>query len=354
MEVIVITGASAGVGRATAKEFAKLGCKIALIARGKEGLNAAKKDVEELGGQAITIQCDVSDWNAVEQAADRVEQELGPIDVWVNNAMSSVYAPFSKIAAQDFHRVTEVTYLGTVYGTKAALERMLSRDRGAIVQVSSALGFRSIPLQSAYCGAKHGIDGFTESVRTELIHNRSNVHISTVALPGVNTPQFDWTKTVFRRKGRPVGKIYQPEVPARAIVWAAQHKRKSIVIGYPTLKSLIGERLMSGLLDHYVADAAWEGSIGDELVTSNYREDLYQPVDNEEDFGAHGRFDDEATPNSIQLWLNLNRSWLIPLGALLAAGIYFFRKQQRTSDFSQDGHEDPAKLRQFKFEKVMN
>ena len=354
MEVIVITGASAGVGRATAKEFAKLGCKIALIARGKEGLNAAKKDVEELGGKAIIIEGDVSDSNAVEQAAERVERELGPIDVWVNNAMASIYAPFSKIAAEDFHRVTEVSYLGTVYGTKAALKRMLERDRGAIVQVSSALGFRSIPLQSAYCGAKHGIEGFTESVRTELIHNRSNVHITTLALPGINTPQFDWTKTIFRRKGRPVGKVYRPEVPARAIVWAAQHKRKSIVIGYPTLESFLGERLMSGLLDRYVADAAWEGSIGDELVTSHYREDLYQPVDDDEDFGAHGRFDDEAASYSIQLWLNLNRSWLIPLGALITAGIFFYRKQRKSKEFLSDGFEEPANLTEIKFDRVLH
>ncbi len=353
MEVIVITGASAGVGRATAKEFAKLGCKIALLARGHEGLEAAKRDVEELGGKAITIECDVSDWNAVEQAAERIEWELGPIDVWVNNAMSSMYAPFSKMSAEDFHRITEVTYLGAVYGTKAALKRMLERDRGAIVQVSSALGFRSIPLQSAYCGAKHGIEGFSEAVRTELIHMRSNVRITTVALPGVNTPQFEWTKTVFRRKGRPVGKIYQPEVPARAILWAAQNKRKRIVIGVPTLESLIGERLMSGLFDHYIADKAWEGSIGDELVTSHYRENLYQPVDAETDFGAHGCFDEESAPESIQLWLNLNRMWLICTGALLVAGILLLRNRDTEIDFLADGFEEPSRFGKVPLEKVL-
>ncbi|HEX5316182.1 MAG TPA: SDR family oxidoreductase, partial [Candidatus Kapabacteria bacterium] len=310
MEVIVITGASAGVGRATAREFAKLGCKIALLARGHEGLMAAKRDVEELGGIAIAIECDVSNAHAVEQAAERVERELGPIDVWVNDAMSSVYGPFSKMSLADFHRITEVTYLGTVHGTKSALKRMLARDRGAIVQVSSALGFRSIPLQSAYCGAKHAIEGFSESLRTELFHTRSNVHITTVALPAVNTPQFEWTKTLLGKKGKPVGKIYQPEVPTRAIVWAAHHRRKRIVIGYPTLESLIGERLMSGLLDHYVADTAWNGSISDEPLPNNYRENLYEAVDSDRDFGAHGRFDKEATPYSIQLWLNLNRTWL--------------------------------------------
>ncbi len=356
MEVIVITGASAGVGRATAREFAKLGCKIALLARGHEGLKAAKKDVEELGGKAITIECDVSDSNAVEQAAERIEQELGPIDVWVNDAMSSIYAPFSQISPEDFHRVTEVTYLGAVYGTQSALKRMLPRNRGAIVQVSSALGFRSIPLQSAYCGAKHAIEGFTESIRTELIHTRSNVHISTVALPGVNTPQFDWTKTVFRRKGQPVGKVYQPEVPARAIVWAARHKRKRIVIGVPTLESLIGERLMSGLFDRYISDIAWNGSIGDELVTSHYRENLYQPVDNEKDFGAHGRFDEEAKSTSVQLWLNLNRSWLLGAAVLAAGAFLLFRKRDGAEfpTFETDGFKIPAEFGTAPIEKVLD
>src|SRR5581483_2573565 len=288
MKVIVITGASAGVGRAAAKEFAKLGCKIALLARGREGLRAAKREVEDLGGRAIAVLCDVSDANAIEVAANRIERELGPIDVWVNNAMASVYGPVFKISNEDFHRVTEVTYLGTVYGTKAALRRMLPRNRGAIVQVSSALGFRSIPLQAAYCGAKHAIEGFSESLRTELFHLHSNVHITTLALPGVNTPQFEWTKTLLGKKGRPVGKVYQPEVPARAIVWAAQHKRKRIVIGYPTLESLIGERLISSLFDHYIADVAWNGSIDREPLPKDYKPNLYEPADDFSDYGTHG------------------------------------------------------------------
>jgi NAD(P)-dependent dehydrogenase (short-subunit alcohol dehydrogenase family) len=329
MDVIVITGASAGVGRATAKEFAKSGCKIALLARGRAGLDAAKRDVEELGGKALAIECDVSDSEAVEDAAERIEREMGEIDVWVNNAMASVYGPFSAMTLEDFKRVTEVTYLGTVYGTKAAIRRMLVRDRGAIVQVSSALAFRSIPLQSAYCGAKHAIEGFTESVRTELLHKNSRVRISTVALPGVNTPQFDWTKDLLGKKGQPVGKIYQPEVPARAIVWAAKHNRKKITIGVPSVESIVGEKVLSGAMDHYLADAAWNGSVSSEPLPEGYRANLYEPVDAEQDFGAHGRFDGEALPNSIQLWMNLNRTrLLIGAGVAFLAGYFLFRSRE--------------------------
>ena len=325
-EVVVITGASAGVGRATAREFAKYGAKIGLIARGREGLEGAKRDVEQLGGQAITIECDVADPNAVEAAAERVENELGPIDIWVNNAMVSVYGPFMRMSLEDFKHITEVTYLGQVYGTKAGLKRMIPRDRGTIVQVSSALGFRSIPLQSAYCGAKHAVDGFTESLRTELIHMGSKVHVSVVALPGINTPQFEWTKNLMPTEGQPVGKIYQPEVPARAIVYAAHHKRKQILIGYPTVESFVGERVNSELLDHYIADVAWEGSLSDIPHDPERPNNLYEPQDRDRDMGAHGRFDNQATDHSFQLWFNLNRGWLALAGtsvalALTAAGV---------------------------------
>jgi short-subunit dehydrogenase len=320
-EVVVVTGASAGVGRATVREFAKQGAKIALIARGREGLEGAKRDVEELGGQAITIECDVADPNAVEAAAERIERELGPIDIWVNNAMASVYGPFIRMTLEDFKRITDVTYLGQVYGTKAALKRMIPRDRGTIVQVSSALGFRSIPLQSAYCGAKHAVDGFTESVRTELLHMKSNVHISVVALPGVNTPQFEWTKNIMEHEGQPVGKVYQPEVPARAIVYAAHHKRKQILIGYPTVESFVGERVNSELLDHYIADKAWNGSLTDQPHDPSKPGNLYEPMDRDRDMGAHGRFDSKATDHSMQLWANLNRGWLALAGAGIAIAI---------------------------------
>jgi short-subunit dehydrogenase len=320
-EVVVITGASAGVGRATVREFARQGVRLGLIARGREGLEGARRDAEQLGSSAITIECDVADPNAVEQAADRVERELGPIDIWVNNAMASVYGPFHEMSLDDFKRITEVTYLGQVYGTKAALKRMLPRDRGTIVQVSSALGFRSIPLQSAYCGAKHGVDGFTESLRTELLHMKSNVHLSVVALPGVNTPQFEWTKNLMPTEGQPVGKIYQPEVAARAIVFAAHNRRKQILVGYPTVESFIGERVDSQLLDHYLADKAWNGSLSDLPHDPHRPDNLYEPVDRDRDMGAHGRFDNQATEHSVQLWMNLHRRWFAMAGAGFALAV---------------------------------
>ena len=320
-EVVVITGATAGVGRATVREFAKQKAKIGLIARGREGLEGAKRDVEELGGQAILIECDVADPHAVEAAAERVERELGPIDIWVNNAMASVYGPFMEMTLEDFKRITEVTYLGQVYGTKAALKRMIPRNRGTIVQVSSALGFRSIPLQSAYCGAKHGVDGFTESLRTELLHMNSRVHVTVVALPGVNTPQFEWTKNIMDKKGQPVGKVYQPEVPARAIVYAAHSRRKQILVGYPTVESLVGERVDSQLLDHYLADKAWNGSLTDQPNDPTRPGNLYEPMDRDRDMGAHGRFDRKASDHSAQLWANMHRGWLALAGAGIAIAL---------------------------------
>jgi short-subunit dehydrogenase len=329
-EVVVITGASAGVGRATVREFARHGAAIGLIARGREGLEAAKRDAEALRGQAIAIECDVADPNAVEQAAERVQHELGPIDIWVNNAMASVYGPFHELSLDDFKRITDVTYLGQVHGTKAALKRMLPRDQGTIVQVSSALGFRSIPLQSAYCGAKHAIDGFTESLRTELLHMGSNVHVTVVALPGVNTPQFEWTKNLMSTEGQPVGKIYQPEVPARAIYYAAHHRRKQILVGYPTVESLIGERVNSELLDRYLANKAWNGSLSDIPHDPRRPDNLYEPQDRDHDMGAHGRFDNQATSHSFQLWTNLHRRWLTLAGAgfALAVGAAIARKKR--------------------------
>lgn len=320
-EVVVVTGATAGVGRATVREFAKQKAKIGLIARGREGLEGAKRDVEELGGQAIIIECDVADPNAVEAAAEQVERELGPIDIWVNNAMASVYGPFINMSLEDFKRITEVTYLGQVYGTKAALKRMMPRDRGTIVQVSSALGFRSIPLQSAYCGAKHGVDGFTESLRTELLHMKSNVHVTVVALPGVNTPQFEWTKNIMDKEGQPVGRIYQPEVPARAIVFAAHSRRKQVLVGYPTVESFVGERVNSELLDHYIADKAWNGSLSDIPHDPSRAGNLYEPLDRDRDMGAHGRFDNKATSHSLQLWANMHRGLLALAGAGIALAL---------------------------------
>ena len=312
-KVVVITGASAGVGRATTRAFARRGAKIALIARGQTGLAAAAREVAEAGGTAIAIVADVADADAIEAAASHIERELGPIDVWVNNAMVSEYAAVWQMTPEEFRHIIEVTLLGQVYGTMAALKRMRQRDRGAIVHVSSALAHRSIPLQSAYCAAKHGVRGFVESVRTELLHTKSRVRVSTVSLPGVNTPQFDWTRNNTGHEVRPVGQIYQPEVAAEAIVFASENDRKDVLVGWPTVESVVGEKLAPGLLDHYIAHKGWDGALGGP-EDSDRPDNFWAPV--ERDYGAHGRFDRQSTSSSPQLWATMHRRLL----ALVAAG----------------------------------
>jgi short-subunit dehydrogenase len=316
-QVVVITGASAGVGRATAREFARHGAHIALLARGTEGLQAAKAEVEALGGQALVVPTDVADPEQIETAAQRVEETFGPMDVWVNNAMTSVFARFTDLTAEEFRRVTEVTYLGCVYGTMAALKRMAKRNHGCIVQVGSALAYRSIPLQSAYCGAKHAIRGFTDSIRSELIHDRSNVRITMVQLPAVNTPQFDWVKSKLPHESKPLGAIYQPEVPAEAIYWAAHQNRREIFVGVPAVKAIVGNKVIPGALDHYLARAAFQGQQTNQPRDPEQPDNLWQPVARE--FGAHGRFDNQARRFCPQLWATRHRSWLGALGAALAA-----------------------------------
>lgn len=308
-QVVVITGASAGVGRATAREFAKRKARIGLLARGMEGLEAARGEVEELGGEAILLPVDVADAEAVETAAATLEQQLGPIDVWVNNAMTSVFSPVKEMEAEEYHRVTEVTYLGVVYGTLAALRRMLPRNRGVIVQVGSALAYRGIPLQSAYCGAKHAIQGFTESLRCELEHDGSNVRVTMVQMPALNTPQFDWVKSRLDHKGQPVPPIFQPEVAARAIVWAADHERREVYVGWPTVKAIIGNKLAPGVADRFLARTGYESQQTDEPADPERPNNLWTPVGG--DFGAHGRFDRRATDHSVQLWMTTHREWLI-------------------------------------------
>ncbi|HSU96341.1 MAG TPA: SDR family oxidoreductase, partial [Gemmatimonadaceae bacterium] len=245
-EVVVITGASAGVGRATVRKFAQRGAHIGLIARGIDGLDGARRDVEACGGKALVFEVDVADADAVDAAASAVEGTLGPIDVWVNDAMTSVFSPFKEMTAAEFKRVTEVTYLGFVYGTMAALKRMLPRNRGTIVQVGSALAYRSIPLQSAYCGAKHAIAGFTDSIRCELIHDHSRVHITMVQMPALNTPQFGWVKSRLPNKPQPVPPIYEPEVAADAIFWAAHHRQREVWVGIPTIAAIVGNKFIPG------------------------------------------------------------------------------------------------------------
>src|SRR5213596_4383549 len=256
-QVVVVTGASAGVGRATVRAFERQNADVGLLARGCDGLEAARAEVEALGGRALVLPTDVADADQVERAADRVERELGPIDVWVNNAMVSVFSPVKELQADEYKRVTDVTYLGVVYGTLAALKRMLPRDRGVIVQVGSALAYRAIPLQSAYCGAKHGIKGFTESIRGELLHDRSHVRITMVHMPALNTPQFHWVLSRLPNKPQPVPPIYQPEVAAEAILWAARHDRPEVWAGGTTVATLLANRVAPRLLDRYLARAGY-------------------------------------------------------------------------------------------------
>jgi short-subunit dehydrogenase len=317
--VIVITGASAGLGRAIAHAFARgERARIGLIARGKDRLEAAKYEIEMLGGQALVLPADVSDADAVEIAAEKLESELGPIDVWVNNAMTSVFSPVKEMTAAEFKRVTEVTYLGFVNGTLAALKRMLPRDRGTIIQVGSALAYRGIPLQAAYCASKHAIQGFMDSLRSELIHDKSGVQVTMVQMPAMNTPQFDWVKSRLRNKAQPVPPIYQPEVGAKAVVYASRHRRREIFVGIPTVKAIIGNRLFPGLLDRYLANTAFEGQQTEEPEDPNRPFNLYEPVAG--DHGAHGRFGEQACNVSPQLWTDLHREALVGLslaGALL-------------------------------------
>jgi NAD(P)-dependent dehydrogenase (short-subunit alcohol dehydrogenase family) len=314
-EVVVVTGASAGVGRATVQAFARQGAYIGLLARGLEGLEAARVEVEAAGGKALVLPTDVANADQVEAAAAAVEAALGPIDIWVNNAMVSVFSPLKEMTPEEFRRVTEVTYLGTVYGTMAALRRMQPRDHGTIVQVGSALAYRGIPLQAAYCGAKHAIQGFTESLRCELLHDGSHIHLTMVQLPALNTPQFGWVKSRLPRKAQPVPPIYQPEVAAEAIVWAAHHDRRELNVGLSTALVLLGNKLAPGVGDHYLAWTGYEAQQADEPADPNRPHNLWQPLPG--DHGAHGDFGHRAYQSSPQLWATTHRGWL----ALAVAGV---------------------------------
>ena len=320
--VVVITGSSAGVGRATASEFARRGDAVALLARGQESLEGAAREVRDAGGRALAIPTDVADAAQVEAAAERATAELGAIDVWVNVAMASILAPIWEIEPDEFRRVTETTYLGQVNGTLAALRRMRPRDRGAIVNVGSALAYRGIPLQSAYCGSKHAIRGFTNSVRTELMHEKSNVHITSVHLPALNTTQFGMVRTRMPRMPRPVAPVYQPEVAARAIVWASDHpRRRELWVGGSTVLTILGTRLAPGWIgDVYLAKTGFDGQQTNEPATEERRsrDYLFAPLPG--DHGAHGTFGDESKPRSRQVWLAERRNVLAGAGALAAAG----------------------------------
>jgi NAD(P)-dependent dehydrogenase (short-subunit alcohol dehydrogenase family) len=315
-KVVVVTGASAGVGRAAAKAFAERGDRVALVARGAESLQGAAREVAEAGGEPLVVPADVAEAGEVDDAASTVEAELGEIDVWVNNAMATVFAPFSAIESDEFERATRVTYLGAVWGTRAALRRMRPRDRGAIVQVGSALAYRGIPLQSAYCGAKHAIKGFTESVRAELLHAGSGVHMTMVQLPALNTPQFEIGRAKVDRHPQPVPPIYQPEVAAKAIVWAAEHRRREIYVGGPTVKTIWGNKLLPALGDRYLARTGYGSQLTDEPLEAPRDGNLFAPVPG--DHGARGRFED-ARRHSVQFVLAKHRRAIAGAG-LVAAG----------------------------------
>jgi NAD(P)-dependent dehydrogenase (short-subunit alcohol dehydrogenase family) len=304
-EVVVITGASAGVGRAVARRFAQDGARIGLIARSREALEGARREVEQAGGDALVLPCDVAHWDGVESAASAVEEAFGPIDIWVNNAMTTVFAPFKDVEPDEFRRATEVTYLGTVWGTKAALKRMQPRDRGAIVIVGSALAYRGIPLQSPYCGAKHAVKGFFESVRTELRHDGSNVHLSMVQLPGLNTPQFEHCRSKMPKLPQPMPPYYEPEVAADAIHFAAHNTRREIWVGGPTFKTIIGEKLVPGFVERVLAKRAYSGQQADLPVNGDRPDNLFEPVPG--DPGAHGPYDDKARTRSLLLRVSMLR-----------------------------------------------
>jgi NAD(P)-dependent dehydrogenase (short-subunit alcohol dehydrogenase family) len=326
-EVVVITGASAGVGRATVREFAKHGARIGLIARGLDGLKGAEKEVEELGGKALVFPVDVGNADRVEAAAAQIEADLGEIDIWINNAMASVFSPVKEMTPEEFRRVTEVTYLGCVYGTLAALKRMLSRNHGMIVQVGSALAYRGIPLQAAYCAAKHAIQGFCDSLRCELIHDKSNVRLTMVQLPALNTPQFSWVKSRLPRKAQPVPPIFQPEVAAEAIYFAAHHPRREFYVGMPSVGAIVGNRFAPGLLDRYLANTAYDSQQYDGPEDPDRAHNLWQPLPG--DHGAHGAFDARAKECSPQLWTSEHRALIaVGLAVLAISGLIAFFKNK--------------------------
>ena len=315
--VVVITGASAGVGRAAARLFGALGDAVGLVARGRDGLEAAKLEVEAAGGTAVIVPADVADADQVEAAARIIEEKLGPIDIWVNDAMVSVFAPVSALLPDEVRRVTEVTYLGAVYGTMSALKRMRARDSGVIIQVGSALAYRAIPLQAAYCGAKHALHGFTESLRCELLHDKSRVKVTMVQLPALNTPQFGWSRSKMEQEPQPVPPIFQPEVAARAIVWAASHPRREINVGGSTTLAIMANHFVPGLIDRYLARVGYRKQMRPAHAPPDRQDNLWEPVPG--DHGAHGDFDRRAKDWSAQLWMTEHRwmAWPALAGLLL-------------------------------------
>jgi short-subunit dehydrogenase len=326
-KIVVVTGASAGVGRATVEEFARQGYDVALLARDSDRLERAAAEVRAVHGvRTLAIPTDVADADAVEAAATQTENELGPIDVWVNVAMATVFAPVSKLTAQEVERGTRVTYLGQVHGMMAALSRMRTRNSGTIVNVGSALAYRSVPLQSVYCGAKAAIRGFTDSLRSEIIHDKLAVHLTTVDLPAVNTPQFDWAMNKMGVRAKPVAPIFEPEVPARAIFFAATHKRREVWVGFPTVKAILANRIAPGLIDNYLASAGYKGQLTDEALPADAPANLFNPVPG--NYGAHGRFDSQSRSGSWEMFTDRHRmAFWATAGIGLVSGVYLLAKK---------------------------
>ncbi len=325
MTTVVITGAGAGVGRAVADAFAAHGCDVALIARSEERLEVAAAAARRHGVRALVLPTDVADAQAVENAADRTERELGPIDIWINDAMATIFAPVAEITPDEFRRATEVTYLGTVYGTMAALRRMRLRDRGTILNVGSALSYRAIPLQSAYCGAKYAIRGFTDSLRCELLHDKSRIHLTMVHLPAVNTPQFDWARNRMGHPAQPVPPAFQPEMIARAILFAAFHKRREMWVGWPTVQAILANKIAPGLIDRYLARTCYGAQMSGETLPRDFEGNLFAPGVGHAT--AHGRFDATARDNTSEIWTSRHRD-AVALGAL-ALGVLGVRAMLR-------------------------
>jgi NAD(P)-dependent dehydrogenase (short-subunit alcohol dehydrogenase family) len=319
-QVVVVTGASAGVGRAIVRRFADEGASISLISRGRERLEAAAGEVEAAGGRALVLPLDVADADAVEQAAAETEEKLGPIDVWVNNAMVTLFATVAEISPEELRRATEVNYLGSVWGTMAALRRMRPRNRGTIVQVGSSLAYRGIPLQGAYCGAKHAVQGFLDSLRTELLHEGSKVRVTTVHLPALNTPQFSWGRTKLSKEPQPVPPIFQPEVAAEAVVWAARNPRRELWVGWSTVQAIVGNKIAPGLVDLYLARTGIDAQQTADPVRPDRPDNLFEPAPG--DFAAHGRFEGRSKSRSVQLWATMHRRWLVGGAAAAAALVW--------------------------------
>ena len=330
-KVVVVTGASAGVGRATVEEFARRGYDVALLARDPDRLERAAAELRSAYGvRTLAIPTDVGDFEAVEAAATKAEAELGAIDVWVNVAMATVFAPVSMLTAQEVERGTRVTYLGQVHGMMAALSRMRVRNRGTIVNVGSALAYRSVPLQSIYCGAKAAIRGFTDALRSEIIHDKLAVHLTTVDLPAVNTPQFDWAMNKMGFKAKPVAPIFQPEVPARAIFFAATHRRREVWVGFPTVTAILANRIAPGLIDNYLASAGYTGQLSSEKLADDAPANLFKAVPGH--YGAHGRFDSRSRLGSWEMFTDRHRTaFWSAAGIGLLAGLHRLTKHKNIS-----------------------